>query len=212
MRIGIIGATGKQGNLVLKESLKRGHQVTAIVRNSSKLTDKNVDILEKDIFKLTTDDLKSFDAVVNAFRAPFGEEQLHVEAGRVLIEAMKGAPGTRLIVVGGAGSLFVDENNTTRLLDTPEFPKEFYPTAYNQGKNLEDLKNSKGIKWTFISPSAFFNPEGRRTGAYKTGKDNLLVNSKGKSYVSYADFAIALVDEIEDPKHINERFTVVSEE
>lgn len=212
MRIGIIGATGKQGNLVLKEALRRGHQVTAIVRNPSKLTDKNVDILEKDIFKLTAEDVKNFDAVVNAFRAPFGEEKLHAEAGRVLIEAMKGAPDTRLIVVGGAGSLFVDENNTVRLLDTPEFPKEFYPTAYNQGKNLEDLKSSKGIKWTFISPSAFFNPEGRRTGAYKTGQDNLLVNSKGKSYVSYADFAIALVDEIEKPKHINERFTVVSEE
>lgn len=212
MKIGIIGATGKQGNLVLKEAVRRGHMVTAIIRNPSKLTDKGVDILEKDILNLTAHDLKKFDAVVNAFRAPFGQEHLHVEAGRILIEAMKGAPDTRLIVVGGAGSLFVDENKTTKLLDTPEFPKEVYPTAFNQGKNLEDLQNSKGIKWTFISPSAFFNAAGKRTGAYKTGKDNLMVNSKGNSYVSYADFAIALVDEIEKPQHIDERFTVVSEE
>src|SRR3954470_1206360 len=124
---------------------------------------------------------------------------------------MKGAPQTKLIVVGGAGSLFVDEAKTTRVLETPEFPKEYFATAYNQSKNLEDLQNTSGIQWTFISPSAFFDPQGKRTGGYKLGKDNILVNSKGESYISYADFAIAVLDEIESPQHINERFTVVSE-
>lgn len=211
MKIGIIGATGKVGSLILKEAKERGHKVTAIVRNASKLMDKDLTILEKDLFELKSDDLKLFDIVVNAFGAPAGEEGLHVLAGRVLINAMKGAPNTTLIVVGGAGSLFVDEEKTTPLFETPEFPKEFFATALNQGKNLEDLQATRFIKWTFISPAAFFNPAGKRTGSYKIGKDNVILNSKGQSYISYADYAIAVVDEIESQDHINERFTVVSE-
>ncbi|WP_282938528.1 NAD(P)-dependent oxidoreductase [Paenibacillus sp. RC67] len=211
MKIAVIGAAGKAGSLIVQEAVSRGHQVTAFVRDASKVNDQGIAVVEKDVFKLTADDIKGFDAVVNAFGAPAGQEHLHVEAGKVLIEALKGAPQTRLIVVGGAGSLFVDEQKTVRLVNTPEFPKEYFATASNQGKNLEDLQQSTGIKWTFISPSAFFNPEGRRTGTYQKGKDNLLVNSQGNSHVSYADYAIALVDEIEQPQHINERFTVVGE-
>ncbi|MBS4210049.1 NAD(P)-dependent oxidoreductase [Bacillus sp. FJAT-50079] len=211
MRIGIIGATGKAGNLILKEAVQRGHDVTAIVRNAAKLTEHHVSVLEKDVFELTSTDIQSFDVVVNAFGAPAGKEQLHVEAGRVLIEAMKGAPDTRLIVVGGAGSLFVDDAQTIRLIDTPEFPKEYFATASNQGKNLEDLQKTSEISWTFISPAAFFDPEGERTGSYQKGKDQLILNEKGNSYVSYADYAIAVLDEIEKPAHINERFTVVAE-
>ncbi len=211
MKIGIIGATGKAGSLIGKEASERGHDVTAIVRNATKLSGEKYAVLEKDVFDLKAEDLKPFDVVVNAFGAPAGKEHLHVEAGRVLIEAMKGATDTRLIVVGGAGSLFVDEAKTIRLIETPEFPKEYFATASNQGKNLEDLQNTSGVKWTFISPAAFFNPEGKRTGSYQKGKDNLIVNSKGDSYVSYADFAIAVLDEIESPQHINERYTLVSE-
>lgn len=211
MKIGIIGATGKAGSLIVKEASERGHDVTVIVRNASKLASEKVAVLEKDVFDLKAEDLQVFDVVVNAFGAPAGQEHLHVDAGRVLIEAVKGAPDTRLIVVGGAGSLFVDEAQTVRLIETPEFPKEYFPTGSNQGKNLEDLQNADGIKWTFISPAAFFNPEGKRTGIYQKGKDNLIVNTKGDSYVSYADYAIAVLDEIENPQHINERFTLVSE-
>ncbi|USG63752.1 NAD(P)-dependent oxidoreductase [Brevibacillus ruminantium] len=211
MKIGVIGATGKAGSLIAKEAIERGHEVTAIVRNASKLTESRVAVLEKDVFQLTSDDLKAFDVVVNAFGAAPGSEQLHVEAGRVLIEALKGAPSTRLVVVGGAGSLFVDEAKTIRVMETPDFPKEYLATAQNQGKNLEDLQQSTGIHWTFVSPSAFFDPQGKRTGSYQKGKDHLLVNTKGQSYVSYADFAIAVLDEIEKPQHKNERFTVSSE-
>ncbi len=211
MKVGIIGATGKAGSLILKEALERGHEVTAIVRNATKLQNESVAVLEKDIFALKSVDVNQFDVVVNAYGAAPGQEHLHVDAGRVLIEALKGAPVTRLIVVGGAGSLFVDEAKTTRVMDTPDFPKEYYPTALNQGKNLADLQNSTDIKWTFISPAAFFNPEGKRTGSYTKGKDRILVNPQGQSYVSYADFAIAVLDEIENPQHINERFTLVSE-
>ena len=211
MKIGIIGATGKAGSLIVKEASERGHAVTAIIRNVAKLADEKVAVLEKDVFELKAEDLQVFDVVVNAFGAPAGQEHLHVDAGRVLIEAVKGAPDIRLIVVGGAGNLFVDEAQSVRLIETPEFPKEYFPTSSNQGKNLEDLQNADGIKWTFISPAVFFNPEGKRTGSYQKGKDNLIVNSKGDSYVSYADYAIAVLDEIENPQHINERFTLVSE-
>ena len=211
MKIGVIGATGKAGSLIVKEASERGHEVTAIVRNPAKLTGEKVAVLEKDVFELKAEDLQVFDVVVNAFGAPAGREHLHVDAGRILIEAVKGAPDTKLIVVGGAGSLFVDEAQTVRLIETSEFPKEYFATASNQGKNLDDLQNASGIKWTFISPAAFFNSEGKRTGSYKKGKDNLIVNSKGDSHVSYADYAIAVLDEIENPQHINERFTLVSE-
>ena len=210
MKIGIVGASGKAGQLIMKEALDRGHQVTAIVRDASKISEPNVAVLEKDVFTLTAADLSGFDAVVNAFGAPAGKEHLHVEAGNALIEAMKGAPTTRLLVVGGAGSLFVDEAKTTRVHETPDFPKEYLATAQNQGENLRILQETNGIQWTFISPSAFFDPAGERTGAYQLGKDHLLVNASGQSYVSYADYAIAVLDEIENPKHRNERFTVGS--
>lgn len=211
MKIGIIGASGKVGSLVLEESIKRGHDVTAIVRNASKLSNSNINVLEKEIYDITLEDLKDLDVVINAFGAPLGEEEAHVKAGRALIEALKGSDA-RAIIVGGAGSLYVDEAQTTKLIDTPEFPEIFVPTAKGQGRNLEDLKASKDITWTFISPSANFDADGPKTENYKTGKDNLLINSKGNSYVSYADFAFALVDEIEKPQHKNERFTVVSED
>lgn len=211
MKIGIIGASGKVGKLVLEESIERGHEVTAIVRNASKLSSSNINILEKEIYDITSEDLKDLDVVVNAFGAPLGEEESHVKAGRALIEALK-ETDTRAIIVGGAGSLYVDEAQTTKLIDTPEFPELFVPTAKGQGRNLEDLKASKGINWTFLSPSADFDAEGPKTKNYQAGKDNLLINSKGNSYVSYADFAFALVDEIENPQHKNERFTVVSED
>ncbi|MFE4075484.1 NAD(P)-dependent oxidoreductase [Peribacillus sp. YIM B13477] len=211
MKIGIIGASGKAGSLILKEALTRGHEVTAIVRDEARVQIQGASVLEKDVFHLKAEDIKEFDVVVNAFGAAPGKEHLHVDAGKILIEAMKGAPQTKLIVVGGAGSLFVDEAKTIRVLDTPEFPKEYFATAFNQSKNLGDLQNATDIQWTFISPSAFFDPQGNRTGGYKLGKDNLLVNSKGESYVSYADFALAVLDEIENPQHINQRFTVVAE-
>jgi hypothetical protein len=210
MKIGIIGATGKAGNFILKEAVSRGHEVTAIIRSASKLEAENVAVIEKDIFSLTTEDVQEFDVIVNAFGAPAGEEHLHVEAGRNLINILQDARDTKLFVIGGAGSLFVDPEKTVTVMSTPDFPAIYLPTAENQGKNLEDLKASS-ITWTFLSPSAFFDPEGPRTGQYIAGIDHLLVNTKGESYVSYADYAIAVLDELENPKHVNERFTVASE-
>ncbi|MDI2586362.1 NAD(P)-dependent oxidoreductase [Psychrobacillus sp. NEAU-3TGS] len=210
MKIGIIGATGKAGSHILEEAKVRGHEVTAIVRDATKLNAKDVQVLEKSIFDLTSEDIKQFDVVVNAFGAPLGEEQAHVDAGHALIEAIKGTD-TRAIVVGGAGSLYVDEAQTIRVIDTPDFPDIFKPTATGQGRNLKELQETADINWTFVSPAGHFDPEGKRTGSYQLGKDNLILNSKGESYISYADYAIAIVDEIENAKHVNERFSVVSE-
>lgn len=210
MKIGIIGASGKVGSLILKEAVSRGHQVTAIVRDQSKLKNTDVAVIEKNIFNLTQEDVNQFEVIVNAFGAPLGEEQAHVDAGHALIEALKGT-NTRAIIVGGAGSLFVDENKTVQLIDTPEFPDIVKPTAKGQGRNLQELQTKTDLTWTFISPSAVFDAEGKRTGSYQSGKDHLLINSKGESYISYADYAIAVLDEIEKPQHLNERFTVVGE-
>ncbi|MEQ6355327.1 NAD(P)-dependent oxidoreductase [Lysinibacillus sp. M3] len=207
MKIAVIGATGKAGQKIVEEGLQRGHDVTAIVRSASKVTG-NISVIEKDVFALSQEDVKGFDVVVNAFGAPAGQEELHVKAGRHLIDIFKGID-TKLFVVGGAGSLFVDPEKNVRVMDTPDFPEMFYATAKNQGENLHDLQQST-ITWTFLSPSAFFDPEGPRTGSYTAGEDHLLVNASGESYVSYADFAVAVLDEIENPKHVNSRFTVTS--
>lgn len=210
MKIGVIGATGKAGSLITKEAVNRGHEVTAIVRNASKVDNKDVKVLEKDIFDLVASDLEGFDAIVNAFNSAPGEETLHIEAGDKLIGLLKNTSNTRLIVVGGAGSLFVDEEKTVRLVETPDFPEAYIPTASNMLKNLLVLEKTEDLNWTYISPSAFFDPQGERTGSYVAGKDHLLANAKGDSYISFADYAIAVIDEIEQPEHIKERFTVGS--
>ncbi|AYV71847.1 NAD(P)-dependent oxidoreductase [Bacillus sp. PK3-056] len=211
MKIAIIGASGKAGSLILKEAVERGHEVTAIVRDASKVENNQVAVVEKNIFDLTSQDIENFDVVVNAFNAAPGQEHQHVEAGKVLIEALKDAQNTKLVVVGGAGSLFVDNAKTVHVMETHDFPEAYLPTATNMGENLEELQSTNGIQWTYISPAGFFDAEGKRTGTYQKGGDQLMFNSKGQSYISYADYAIAVVDEIENPQHINERFTVVGE-
>lgn len=211
MKIGVIGATGKAGSLITKEALDRGHEVTAIVRNAAKVDQSNINVLEKDIFDIKADDIKDFDVIVNAFNSAPGQEKQHIEAGHILIEALKDAPSTRLLVVGGAGSLFVDDKKTTRVFETPDFPDAYLPTATNMGENLKELENSEGIQWTYISPGGFFDAEGKRTGSYQSGGDVMILNKQGNSYISYADYAIAMLDEIEKPAHPNERFSVVGE-
>lgn len=213
MKVAVIAATGRAGSLIAKEAKDRGHKVTAIVRNAEKLADKELKVVEKDLFTLTSEDLKKYDVVINAFGTGMEQEQAvkHVQFGQILIEALKGAPGTKLIVVGGAGSLYVNEEQTIRVMDTPDLPTFFQPTAINQAKNLADLEKTDDITWTFVSPALDFDATGKRTGSYQVGTNQVIVNSKNQSYISYADFAIAIVDEIEQSTHKNERFTVVSE-
>lgn len=209
MHIAIIGAAGQAGTFLTAEALKQNYQVTAIVRHPENVVNRSIKAIEKSIFDLTTEDLKPFDVVINAFKAPEGEEDQHVSSMKHLIEIFQSLPNTRLIVVGGAGSLYVDEAKTTRLIDTPDFPDAYKPTASNMGIAF-DLLRASNIQWTYFSPAAFFDVDGPATGEYRLGKDNFMTNKAGESYISYADYSKALIDEIKNRAFIQERFTAVS--
>lgn len=209
MKIAIIGATGKAGKLIMEEALKRGLDVTAIVRNKSKLSNSSVKVIEKDLFDLKKEDLKDFDTVVSAFGA-WEEKELpkHGEVMNHLCDILADT-NIRLMVVGGAASLFV--NHSMMLIDSPDFPKDWINLAKNSNKAFEILKATKNVLWTYISPSADFQADGKKTGEYSIGdKDELCFNSKGESMISYADYAIGFVDEIENKKFLNKRITLVS--
>ena len=209
MKIAIIGATGKAGKLIMEEALQRGLDVTAIVRNKSKLSNSSVKVIEKDLFDLKKEDLKNFDTVVSAFGA-WEEKELpkHAEVMNHLCDILANT-NIRLMVVGGAASLFV--NHSMMLIDSPDFPKDWINLAKNSNKAFEILKATKNVLWTYISPSADFQADGKKTGEYRIGdKDELCFNSKGESMISYADYAIGFVDEIENKKFLNKRITLVS--
>ena len=131
--------------------------------------------------------------------------------GLVLIQHGKGADMGAAFGSGGAGSLFVDEAQTLRVMDSKDFPPEYLPTASNMARAFDLLRASKA-NWTYLSPSALYDPAGARTGHYTLGKDTLLLNKSGQSYVSYADFALAMIDEIRNKAHVRQRFTVVGEQ
>ena len=209
MKLAIIAASGKQGLALLNEAISRGLDVTAIVRDASKIS-QNVPVLAKDVLALSRDDLAAFDVVINAFGAPSELSHLHVTVGQHLMALLQGT-ATRLLVVGGAGSLFVNAEHSLRLIDTPEFPDVYKPIASNQGQNLQDLQAASDLNWAFLSPAAFFDPAGKHTGRYTLGGDELLLNNEGNSYVSYADYATAMIDEATAPKHLNQRFSIVGE-
>lgn len=210
MKIGIIGATGKSGSRITAEALDRGYLVVPLVRNANKLEDQDWTIVEKDLYDLNYEDVKGLDVVVDAFKPPQGREELHQTSLEHLIAILKGHSKPRLIVVGGAGSLIVDRENGTRLMDTTDFPDVAKPTAFHMSKALETLEKTTEVNWTYLSPSQFFNPKGERTGGYQVGTDYLLTNHLGQSEISYADYAIALVDEIENRAFVGKRFTVCS--
>lgn len=214
MRIGIIGATGKLGTLVSEEALNRGHDVSAIVRNPSKIVDTRVHVIKSDILEITVDMIIDFDVIVNAYGSPIGEEELFVTTINHLIPVFQKAPEVRYFGVGGAGSLYTDESKTTQMvsiIDTLDFLPQFVKdTATNAAAAFNILKNASGLTWTYMSPPQDFDAEGIRTGKYILGTDFPVENDEGKNYISYADYAIALVDEIENKNFINQRFTVGS--
>ena len=209
MKIAVICANGKAGQLIVKEAVGRGLDVTAVVRGENKTVAQNMII--KDLFDLTADDVKNFDAVVDAFGAwtPDVLPQ-HSTSLKHLCNLLSGTD-VRLLVVGGAGSLYVNPEHTVQVMDGPDFPDIFKPLAAAQGKALEELRKRNDVKWTFISPAGDFQAEGERTGKYILGGEELVLNSKGESVISYADYAIAMVDEIVSGNHIQERISVVAE-
>lgn len=209
MKIGLIAAYGKTGRHILNEAKMRNHDVTAIVLNKANLRTDNVDTLEKDLFHLTKEDIAPFDVLINAFAPLDDDAQLFVEAGKHLISLLEGTC-KKLFVIGSAGCLYIDEKQTIRLMELDSYPDHLQEIAKYQLANLEDLQKSS-INWTFVSPAAIFDYEGPRTGHYILGQENMTFNSQLNNYASYADFAVAVIDEIENNNHVNTFFTVASE-
>lgn len=207
MRIAVVAANGKEGRLIVKEAVERGFDVTAVVRSENRTVAN--DVIKKDLFDLTAEDLKGFDAVVDAFGA-WTEETLpqHSTSLAHLCDLLSGTD-TRLLVVGGAGSLYVDPEHTTQVADGPDFPDAFKPLAAAMAKALGELRQRKDVKWTYISPAADFQAEGERTGEYILAGEELTLNERGESVISYADYAVAMVDEIQNGDHIQKRISVV---
>lgn len=207
MKVAVVCANGKAGQLIVKEAISRGLDVTAVVRGENKSAAKQV--IVKDLFDLTTADLKGFDAVVDAFGAWTPETlSQHSTTLKHLCDILSGTD-TRLVVVGGAGSLYVNPEHTLQVCDGADFPAEFLPLAKAQGKALAELRERNDVKWTFISPAGDFQADGERTGEYILGGEELTLNEKGESIISYADYAVAMVDEITKGNHIQQRISVV---
>lgn len=208
MKIAIIGASGKAGKHIVHEAKMRGYEPTAIIKNKATLK-VDIPIIEVDLFHLTAEHLAPFDVIINAFAPLNGEEHLHIKAGKHLISLLTNT-NKRLFVIGSSGILFVDRNKTVRLLDHEDYPEHLVNNAKAQLQNLYDLQNS-AIQWTFLSPPALFDVEGPRTGHYTLRRDRVAYNSQLNSYSSYADLAVAVIDEIENKQFINESFTLASE-
>lgn len=209
MKIAVICANGKEGQLIVKEALRRNLDVTAVVRGENKSEATNV--ISKDLFDLTHDDLAGFDVVIDAFGAwtPDTLPQ-HSTSLKHLCDIVSNTT-TRLLVVGGAGSLYINPEHTVQVMDGADFPDIFKPLASNMGKALNELRERNDVKWTYISPAGDFQADGERTGKYILGGEELVLNSKGESVISYADYAIAMIDEATKGNHINQRISVVAE-
>lgn len=209
MKIAVVCANGKAGKLIVKEAVSRGIDVTAVVREENQTEAKNV--LKKNLYDLTTADLKDFDVVINAF-GTWTEDTLpqHSTSLKHLCDILSGTD-TRLLVVGGAGSLYLNPEHTLCVSDGPDFPDMFKPLAAAMAKALNELRQRNDVKWTYISPAGDFQAEGEHTGKYILGGEELTLNSKGESVISYADYAIAMVDEAVNGNNIQKRISVVKE-
>ena len=207
MKIALVAANGRVASKVIEEAISRGFDVTAFGRRENNT--KAQDYVQKDLFDLTADDLRGFDAVVDAFGA-WTEDTLeqHSTSLKHLCDILSGTD-TRLLVVGGAGSLYVNPEHTACVSDGPDFPDMFKPLASAMAKALGELRERNDVKWTYISPAGDFQADGERSGKYILGGEELTLNSRNESIISYADYAIAMIDEIEKGDHIQQRISVV---
>ena len=209
MKVAVVCSNGKVGKLVVVEAQAAGLEVTGFARGENKSGAKN--FVQKDLFALTKDDLAGFDVVVDAFGA-WAEADLpnHPKALAHLCDILSGTEA-RLVVVGGAGSLYENKEHTLQVMDGPDFPDMFKPLASAQGKALAELRNRADVRWTFISPAGDFQADAPKTGKWIWGGEELTLNSKGESIISYADYAAALVEEITKGNNIQKRISLVRE-
>ena len=209
MKIAVVCANGKAGTRIVNEAVQRGLDVTAVVREENRSNTKRV--IQKDLFDLTTNDLKEFDVVIDAFGA-WTDETLpqHSTSLKHLCDILSNTD-IRLLVVGGAGSLYTNSEHTQQVMDGKDFPDMFKPLAKAQGKALEELRKRNDVQWTFMSPAADFQADGVRTGKYILGGEEFFVNKNGESVISYSDYSIAMVDEAVNCNHIQQRISVIAE-
>ena len=211
----LIGATGFVGSAILNELINRGHKVTAVVRDPEKIASRNgVEVVKEDVTNV--DGIARLaqgkDAVISAYNPGWANPRQYEETLEnypLIVEAAKKAGVKRLLIVGGAGTLFVKPG--LRLVDTGTLPEAWLPGVKSLGEfYLNTLMKEDAIDWIFLSPAANLGnlQPGTRTGHYRMGKDDMLVDEKGDSFISVEDYAMAMVDELETPKHHKERFTV----
>ena len=210
MKIALIGATGFVGKAVLNEAVQRGYEVTAIARNpktdieSDKITLKTADVYNVNEL---AEALKGNDAVVNSFNAGWGNPNLYadfIKGSETIQQATKQAGINRLLVVGGAGSLYIAGQ---QLVDSPQFPAEWKEGATAARDYLNIIKKEEELDWTFLSPAINLHP-GTRTGVYRTGTDEPVFNDKHEHEISVEDLAVAILDELENNQFVKRRFTV----
>lgn len=212
MHIALIGATGQIGQHILSEALSRGHQVTAIVRSPEKLApNPRLNPVQGSVYdtEALAAQLKGMDAVISAFNPGWDDSNLpanQIKGTDSVITATKQAGVKRLLVVGGAGSLQVPGGGID-VVDTPDFPAEWKEAAKAVRETLKHLRTETELDWTFLSPAAHIEP-GERTGRFRLGADELLVDAKGESRISLPDYAVAMIDELESPQHSRQRFTL----
>lgn len=211
MKIALIGASGFIGSALREEALDRGHQVTALVSHPKKLnaTATNLSVKQVDVQDTAqlTQTLSGADVVISAFSGHAQDDirGYYVQGVKSIIAAVKAADVPRLVIVGGAGSLRVAAD--TRLIDTPAFPEEYKPTALGAQDALALLQAESALNWTMLSPAAEIFP-GERTGQFRLGLDDLLMDDQGNSRISVQDYAVALLDEVDHPQHERQRFTL----
>lgn len=210
MKVAVVAANGRVSQKVIKEALGRGMEVSAFGRGAENKT-LSSNYIQKDIMELTKEDLVGFDAVVNGFGAWKEEEfPMHIKTSQHLADLLSGTD-IQLVIVGGAGSLYLDKEHTMQVKDGSDFPKMFLPLANAQGEELAKLRKRNDVNWTFISPAADFRADGERTGKYIIAGEELTLNSKGESVISYADYAVALVDILKSGKYKKARISVLGE-
>jgi putative NADH-flavin reductase len=213
MKIALIGATGFVGSAVLEELLRRQHQVTALARNPGKITARaGLTVVQADAQDAAqvAQAVAGQEAVVNAYNPGWTVPDIHDQfliGTRAIYAGVKQAGVKRLLVVGGAGSLFVAPG--VQLVDTPGFPAEYKAGALAAREALNLIRSESTLEWTFLSPPILLAP-GERTGQYRLGTDAPLMNGEAPGGISVADLAVAIVDELENPRHVQQRFTVAS--
>jgi len=215
MKIALIGASGFVGSAVLKEALSRGHEVTAIVRNPEKIKTENKNLRKRKANALNAEEVaqavQGHDVVINAFNPGWTNPNIYKEflqGAQAIQEGVRKAGVKRLFAIGGGGSLYIAPG--LQLVDSPQFPGEWKQGALAARDYLDMIKEEKELEWTFLSPSIEMHQgtSGIRKGSYRKGGDEPVFDEKGRSRISVEDLAVAIMDEVERPQHIRQRFTV----